>query len=174
MGRSEGQEQTAASTTGQSNMQFAAKTPIAVTVIGSCPITRTFAAPTTKSGGTAKIAQRGTGEGLLPGSACAGASSAVGLTPPDHAGSGEHRRWRAGRDWNLAAQHRSSMAGFARRLSFGRKSKERSRLSPTSCRHVAKERASSLLSLKTPADEDSLVEEPCKWGGQLGSSGRDA
>ena len=40
----------------QSNMQFAAEMPIAVAVIGFCPIPRIFVAPTTKSGGTAKTA----------------------------------------------------------------------------------------------------------------------
>lgn len=56
MGRSECWEQTHASAAWQSNMQFAAKTPIALAVIGICAIRRIFVAPTTKSGGTEKTA----------------------------------------------------------------------------------------------------------------------
>ena len=40
----------------QPNVQFSVKTPIALLVIGICPITTTFVAPTTKSGGTEKTA----------------------------------------------------------------------------------------------------------------------
>ena len=104
MGSSERREQTHASATRQSNMRFAANTPIAVLVIGSCPITKTFVARTTKSGGTEKITRRRTGECLWPEPASAGASSAVGLTPPDLVGSGERRRWRVGRHWNVVGQ----------------------------------------------------------------------
>ena len=176
MGSSECWEQTPASATMQSNMQFAAKMPIVVAVIGFCPITRIIVAPTTKSGGTAKIASEANRRVPL-------ARTRFRRCPHFGGTDSSRPRWKrrasplAG--WTpleprCPAPARSSMAGFASRLSFGRKSKERSRLSPTSCRHVAKERASSLLSLKTPAVEDRLVEELCKMGGQLGRSGRHA
>ena len=104
MGSSGCWEQTHTSATGRSNMRFVAKMPIAVAVIGFCPITRTCVAPTTNSGGTEKIARRGTGKGLRPGPACAGASSTAWRTPPDLTGSSEHRCGQAGRHRNTVAQ----------------------------------------------------------------------
>ena len=103
-GRSEGWEQTHASVTGRSNMQFAVETPIAVAAIGFWPITRTFVAPTTNSGDTEKIARRRIREGLRPGPSSTGTSSTARRTPPNLAGSGEHRRGEAGRHWDTVAQ----------------------------------------------------------------------
>ena len=85
-------------------MQFAVKTPIALLVIGICPITKTFVAPTTNSGDTEKIARRRIREGLRPGPSSTGTSSTARRTPPNLAGSGEHRRGKAGRHWNTVAQ----------------------------------------------------------------------
>ena len=104
MGSSECWDQPRASATGQSNVQFAAKTPIAVTVIGFCPITRTFVARQPSREGRRRPHRRRTGERLWPGLASAGASSAVGLTPPDLVGSGERRHGQGGRHRSAAAR----------------------------------------------------------------------
>jgi len=104
MGSSEGWGQTHASATRQSNMRFAAKTPIAVAVIGICPITRICVAPKPSRDVPRRWRERGTGKGPSPGPASAGASSTAQRTPPDLAGSGEHRRGRVGRHWNTVAQ----------------------------------------------------------------------
>ena len=77
MGSSEGWEQTHASATGQSNMQFAAETPIAVIVIGVCPITRIFVARQPSREGRRRPHRRRTREWLCPRPNSAGASSAV-------------------------------------------------------------------------------------------------
>ena len=105
MGSSGCWEQTHTSATGKSNVRFAAKMPIAVAVIGICPITRTFMAREPSREGRRRPHRRRTGERLWPGPGSAGTLSAVGQPPPDHAGSDEHRRWRAGRHWNLAARY---------------------------------------------------------------------
>lgn len=104
MGSSERWDQPRASATGQSNVQFAAKTPIAVTVIGFCPITRIFVGRQASREGRRRPHRRRTGECLWPGPASAGASSAVGLTPPDLVGNSRHRRWQGGRHRPAAAR----------------------------------------------------------------------
>ena len=85
-------------------MQFAAKMPIALAVIGICAITTIFVAGQPSREGRRRPQRRRTGKGLRPGSACAGASSTAWRTPPDLTGSSERRCGQAGRHRNTVSQ----------------------------------------------------------------------
>lgn len=145
----------------QSNVQLPAEIPITVAVIGICPITTNSVARQPNREGRRKSHRRRTAgafgpdplprmpalllDGCFQTALEARSIAVAGWTPLEP---------------RCPVPARSPMAGFARRLSFGPKSKERSNLSPTACWQAARERAPRPLSLQTPTDGDRLVGEP--------------
>lgn len=145
----------------QSNVQLPAEIPIAVAVIGICPITRNSVARQPNREGRRKSHRRRTAGAFgpdplprMPALLLDGCFQTALETRSIADGRLDAIRT------SLPSANSFTYGWFARRLYIHRKSEERSRLSPTPCWQAARERAPHPLSLQTPTDGDRLVGEP--------------